>query len=68
MIVELPCGHRVDDEHYDTVCPHYPLGAGAGTYCKTHDLFRPCPVCEVPPMARATEYSPADAERYGRVA
>lgn len=58
------CSCVFDDAQTNTVCPHYPVGAGPAAYCKTHDLFRPCAVCEVPPMARANEFSPADADRY----
>lgn len=49
MIVTLPCGHTVDDFHYDTVCHgeegHWPLFTGPETYCKKHDLYRPCSGC-----------------------
>lgn len=53
MIVDLPCGCRVDDLHYSTVCygpgpdgGHYPLFTSPETYCKVHDLYRPCAGCD----------------------
>jgi hypothetical protein len=46
MIVTLPCGHTVDDLHYDTVCwgerfGHWPLGTSPRSYCKRCDLYHP---------------------------
>jgi len=44
------CGRLYDDAEKWTICPHHLLGTnlrtGAG-YCKRHDLYEPCPVCEL---------------------
>lgn len=64
MIVDLPCGHRVDDEVSDTVCRppgdpgassgdrdrggHWPLFASPATLCLHCDLYRPCGCDRVP--------------------
>lgn len=41
------CHRRYDDEFSNTMCPHYPLGTSPETYCRKHDLFRPCSGCAV---------------------
>jgi hypothetical protein len=63
VIVTCAHGHRYDDAQRDTGCPHYPIGAGAAVYCKTHDLFRPCGPCGER-SAGVRPQSPADTERY----
>ena len=41
------CQRRYDDEYQWTICPHNPLEAGPKPedYCKRHDFFGPCPIC-----------------------
>jgi hypothetical protein len=50
MIVTGPCGHTFDDEHYSYTCygdeGHWPLFTSPETYCKNHDLHRPCAGCD----------------------
>lgn len=41
------CGRVYDDAELYTLCPHYPIGSGAGSYCKKCDLFKPC-LCPAP--------------------
>lgn len=41
------CNRRYDDEYSNTMCPHYPLGTSERTYCREHDLFKPCSGCAV---------------------
>lgn len=51
MLVQLPCGHVVDDAVMDTVCQdgqHYPIGTGPTTFCKRCDLYKPC-LCDKRP-------------------
>ena len=42
------CGVVYNDARSWTICPHNPLGTkpDAGGFCRRHDLFGPCPICE----------------------
>lgn len=63
MIVTCSEGHVYDDAQKSTICPHYPIHAGPGAYCKSCDLWRPCVACGET-MGQLPEQSPRDAERY----
>jgi hypothetical protein len=60
MIVQLACGHVIDDAIMDTVCTprgHYPIGTGPTSFYKRCDLYRPC-VCDATTHVN-TDGSPA---------
>ena len=49
MLVKCEKCHKAyDDARNWTICPHNPLESGPrqADFCRRHDLFGPCPICD----------------------
>lgn len=69
-LVQLPCGHTINDEFKDTVCygeaGHYPLRLPPTVYCKRCDLMHPD--CDHPePVTVCTDCGRRDSGDCSRV-